>query len=333
MSVLSRAKVYDIVASKESLVDVSASTPIVEVLSLLEEQQILSVPVFGAPGSWAGAGGDDIVVGNKQYIGIISVLDLVAYIFRNSSATSSSEDPSAQETMEMQRVLVRPISSAIGSTDESLSIWIESAQKDVLDAMEQFSKGVHRALVLPVTAEANEVKLLTQTDVVSFLLKIQSSCASLERIFNSKLKDLRRPDHKKDLVSVSISDGLIQALHIVLESKVHGVAVVDDEGKLASILSVSDLRGIVAARLPSMRPISVNDFLRQKEPRSFDEPLPTPFTCTRDDRLGDIVDAMLQQHFHRIWLVNDAEQPTDVLTLTDIIYIVWKSERSTYLTV
>ena len=82
-----------------------------------------------------------------------------------------------------------------------------------------------------------------------------------------------------------------------------------------------------------MRSASVNDFLRQKEPRRFGEPLPTPFTCTRDDRLGDIVEAMLQLHFHRIWIVNDAEQPIDVLTLTDIIYVVWKSERSTYLTV
>jgi CBS domain-containing protein len=315
MNVLLQAKIHHLIASKEALIDVSASTPIVEVLSLLEQKQILSVPVFDAPDSWVDADRAEIVVKNKQYIGIISVLDLVVYIFRNSSETNPSEDAS---------VLARPVSSAIGSTEESLSVWIEST--NVLDAMEQFSKGAHRALVLPAADSSNEVKLLTQTDVVSFLFKIKSNSASLERIFNSKLSDLRRPNCKKDVVSVPISEGLIQALRVLLESKVYGVAVVDDEGKLASVLSVSDLRDVVASRLPSMRSVSVNDFLRQTELRSFDEALSTPFTCTRDDRLKDIVEAMLQFRFHRVWLVNDAEQPTDVLTLTDIIYIVRNSE-------
>lgn len=322
MSILSRATIQHLVAPKNILLDVPCSTPIVDVLSLLEEHQILSVPVYSAPGSWVGAGGAEIVIGNKQFIGIISVLDLIAYIFRESAS-----DDSTQHETELQS----PVSSAIGSTDESLSIWIESAHKDVLDAMEQFSKGVHRALVLPVDeASSKEVKLLTQTDVVSFLFEVRSSSASLERLFNSRLKDVRRPDFKRDIVCVSLTDGLISALHVVLESRVHAVAVVDDEGKLMSYLSVSDLRGIGASRLLSMRTLSVDSFLRQKEPCGS---IPTPFTCSREDRLEDIVASMLRLHFHRVWLINEYGQPTDVLALTDIIYTVWKSERSAHTTV
>jgi predicted transcriptional regulator len=328
MSVLTQAKVHELVASKNVLFDVSASTPIVEVFNLLEQKNILSVPVFGQPGSWLGAGGDNIVIGGKQYIGIVSVLDLVACVFRNSSTTSFGINEKALVTTELMKVLGWPVSSAIGSTDESLSLWIEQDDKAVMDAMEQFAKGVHRALVLPISGLANEVKLLTQTDVVTFLSEKRFQSASLERIFNSKLKDLHQPDQTKDIVNVSMSDNLIDALNVLLESKVHGVGVVDDEGKLKSVLSVSDLRGMMAPRLASLRFLTVSDFLQQKEPRRFDEVVPVPFICNHDDRLGIIVEAILQLHFHRVWLIDNKNQPTDVLTLTDIINIVWGNERA-----
>ena len=320
MSVLSQAKVHDLVASKKILFDISASTPIVEVFSLLEQKNILSVPVFGQPGSWLGAGGDNIIVGGKQYIGIVSILDLVACVFRNSSTAGFGVNDTALVTTELMKVLGWPVSSAIGSTDESLSMWIETL--NVYDAMEQFAKGVHRALVLPVVGSSTEVKLLTQTDVVSFLSENRSRSKSLDHVFNSKLKDLLRPDQKKDLVNVSMSDNLIGALNVLLESKVHGVAVVDDDGKLKSVLSVSDLRGIEAPRLPSLRFLTVSDFLRQKELRTSDESLSVPFICTLEDRLKDVVDTMLQFRFHRVWLIDGKNQPNDVLTLTDIIHII-----------
>jgi CBS domain-containing protein len=125
-----------------------------------------------------------------------------------------------------------------------------------------------------------------------------------------------------------MSDNLIDALNVLLESKVHGVAVVGDGGKLQSVLSVSDLRGMMAPRLASLRFLTVSDFLQQKEPRRFDEVVPVPFICNHDDRLGIIVEAILQLHFHRVWLIDNKNQPTDVLTLTDIINIVWGNERA-----
>jgi len=316
MNFLSQARVYDVIASKEKLYDVPASTSIREALELLENKQILSVPVFDAPGRWVDSGGNEVIVGNKQYIGIVSIVDLVTYTFREGTTALNEENS----------VLSRPLSSAIGSTDESLSMWIETL--NVYDAMEQFAKGVHRALVLPVVGSSTEVKLLTQTDVVSFLSENQSKSALLNRVFNSKLKDLLRPDQKKDLVNVSMSDKLIGALNVLLESKVHGVAVVDDDGKLKSVLSVSDLRGIEAPRLPSLRFLTVSDFLRQKEPRSFDEIIPVPFICNHDDKLGAIVRSMLEVHYHRVWLIDGKNQPNDVLTLTDIINIIWNCERA-----
>jgi len=82
------------------------------------------------------------------------------------------------------------------------------------------------------------------------------------------------------------------------------------------------LRGIEAPRLPSLRFLTVSDFLRQKELRTSDESLSVPFICTLEDRLKDVVDTMLQFRFHRVWLIDGKNQPNDVLTLTDIIHII-----------
>ena len=325
-SVLDSARVSEVVSTKGELVDVSASLPILDVFELLEEKNLVSVPVYGRPGSWVGAGGVDIIVNDKQYIGIISILDLVSYVF----LSSTSPETASVDEAKLLRALQRPVSSAVGSTDESLSLWVENADKSIMSAMEQFSKGVHRALVLPAatldgfSVVSNQVKLLTQTDVVVFLMQKEIESHSLRHLFGTPLRLLHRPVGKRDLVSVAYTDGLITALHTALQLNVHGVAVIDAKGKMCSVLSVSDLRGIVSAQLPKMHSVTVGDFLRHKS-RGL---LPVPLTCSAHSTLREIMKSMVECRFHRIWLVGAGGDPIDVISFTDIISIIWNSERS-----
>jgi hypothetical protein len=216
--------------------------------------------------------------------------------------------------------------------------------------MEQFSKGVHRALVVPkVGDEATGVKFLTQTDVVSCLLTHHSVSASLRTIFNQPMEQFQRPN----LVIITSESSFIVALQIMLEAKVWAAAIVDkDTGVLISTLSVSDLRGtknshfltkyrssrlldcvlllysgFVTSALPALSSIPVVDFIRQKNGIPSDEPLSAPLTYKNDDRLGDVVGSMLSSHYHRSWKVDDHGRPTDVMTLTDVIRTVWEAER------
>jgi hypothetical protein len=123
MSILLRVKVSDLVATKRVLFDVPASTSIGDTLAALEIEHILSVPVFGTPGSWAGAGGAELIINGKQYIGIVSVLDLVSSILQNAPYFDQGS---------VQNALTRPVSSVIGATDESLSLWIETSDKPLV---------------------------------------------------------------------------------------------------------------------------------------------------------------------------------------------------------
>mmetsp|Transcript_57919 Transcript_57919/g.131245 ORF Transcript_57919/g.131245 Transcript_57919/m.131245 type:complete len:259 (+) Transcript_57919:505-1281(+) len=242
MSILLQAHVSNLVSSKRPLLDVSASTKIADALDLLGAENLLSVPVFCTPGSWAGAGGTDVTVGRKQYIGIVSVLDLISYVVKNSRPSFGEVNPF------VQNALARPVSSAIGSTNESLSIWVEPADKEVLNAMEQYAKGIHRALVPPPDSNLPNgvVKLLTQTDIVRFISEIRSNSVSLEGIFNSSLHALHNilPARSKDLVSVRSSCNIMQAIETLLQHNVHAAAVIDEHsGEIVSVLSMSDFRG------------------------------------------------------------------------------------------
>jgi CBS-domain-containing membrane protein len=216
--------------------------------------------------------------------------------------------------------------------------------------MEQFSKGVHRALIVPnVGDEATGVKFLTQTAVASFLLDHRSTSASLQDIFNQPVGQFQRPN----VVTITSGTSLLVALQIMQDANVYAAAIVDkDTGVLISTLSVSDLRGtgnwhflmkyrssksldcvlflysgFVTSALRALSSIPVVDFLRHKNGIPAEGLLPTPLTFRSDDRLGDVVGSMLSSHYHRSWKVDDHGRPTDVMTLTDVIRGVWEAER------
>jgi CBS domain-containing protein len=125
MSLLLQVPISDLTNTKKSLVDVSAAAPIREALVLLEDHGLLSLPVFGRAGSWAGAGGVDVIVGEKQFIGIVSILDIIMF--------TMGQCPELDEAS-LVAALEQPVSSAIGSTDESLSLWVESPEKDLVSS-------------------------------------------------------------------------------------------------------------------------------------------------------------------------------------------------------
>jgi hypothetical protein len=127
-----KVTVGDIVAEKRQIIAVEASTPVGTVLNLLKEENILSVPVYGTQGSWLGSGGVDLVSNHRQYIGIVSMMDLLSFILRGNPET----------------VLNQRIVEAVGSTSESLSLWVEPASRPLYFALEQFCKGLQFFSVL-----------------------------------------------------------------------------------------------------------------------------------------------------------------------------------------
>jgi len=383
---LLESPVWDVVASKPAMFDVPDSAPVRDVLALLGEKNVLSVPVVGEPGAWMGAGGAPLrsASNGKNYIGVVSVIDLVAFVFEQinlgaagvspqEGTGASAEQRSVDPVACIRAALGRPVIEALGSTQESLSLWIESADLQLQFALQQFcGGGVHRALVLPPwflpgfepdDAGATGPRFLTQTDVVHFLAEHRARSATVLRLFDTSLRDLeffaslsqkREASQKREVSSVPVeasadvqassptskppprkekvvrcavvTASLTSVLREMAEATVLGVAVVDWDGKLVSVLSLADFRGVVAAMVPSLLEITVGDFLSQRYfGRQPSADLPEPLWCTRDIKLGDLVALILARQSHCAFVVDEKHRPVDVVTFTDIIKCVCKA--------
>ncbi|KAL8464684.1 hypothetical protein ACS0TY_034260 [Phlomoides rotata] len=171
---LADKKVSDLITHKRRLVEVPYTASLADTLNALMANRVWATPVAAPPGHWIGAGGSMIIESDKQtgaarkhYIGMVTMLDVLAHIGGDDGG-------------DFDRRMQVPVSSIIGHCLESLSLWTLNSNTGLIDCMEVFSKGIHRALV-PVDGQTDNVAgvelvelassyhMVTQMDVVKYL--------------------------------------------------------------------------------------------------------------------------------------------------------------------
>ncbi|KAJ1446333.1 hypothetical protein M885DRAFT_577834 [Pelagophyceae sp. CCMP2097] len=339
MALLSGAcRVADLVSQKQTLVDVDCEESVSRVLFILSQKNVLSAPVSAT--TWAahvqrvdasgcGAAPAGLSVGAKQYMGILSVMDCVAFCMNALGPTDA----------DFAAALAAPCHAALGTTKESLPLWVEEPLADAWPTLGRLAGWRHRALVLH--AAGGDPSVLTQTDVLRYLLqeykcdKAKGASTPLVQLVERSPRQLGlgAASSKKALVSVTEETNLILALGLMLENDLNAMPVLaESSGRLVGTLSLSDLRGTIAARLPWMATTTVAAFIQRHHPKMqwWHHPslswldVPKPLTCDLDDSLIEITEAMLHGKVHRLWLVDDDEflRPLDVITASDLIRAV-----------
>lgn len=112
-------QVKDLIVDKRRLVEVPYTATLGDTMKTLMANKVVAVPVAAPPGHWIGAGGSMILQSDKQtgavrkhYIGMVTMLDIMAHIAGNGSADA-----------DLTKKMVVPVSSIIGHCLESLSLW------------------------------------------------------------------------------------------------------------------------------------------------------------------------------------------------------------------
>ncbi|CAI5962603.1 unnamed protein product [Closterium sp. NIES-64] len=72
-SLLERTKIGALVSKKKEIISVPDIATVLDALDLMNANGIVALPVAAPPGKWLGAGGANIVDGEKQYIGVVSM--------------------------------------------------------------------------------------------------------------------------------------------------------------------------------------------------------------------------------------------------------------------
>lgn len=117
--------VKDLMVNKRRLVEVPYTASLAHTMNALVANRVVALPVAAPPGHWIGAGGSMIMETDKQtgvvrkhYIGMVTMLDILAHIGGVNDAAMDGSDVS-----DLDRKMSVEVSSIIGHCLEGLSLW------------------------------------------------------------------------------------------------------------------------------------------------------------------------------------------------------------------
>ncbi|PWA42825.1 cystathionine beta-synthase (CBS) protein [Artemisia annua] len=342
-------KVRDLVSDKRRLVEVPYTATLAHTMNALVANQVVAVPVAAPPGHWIGAGGSMIMESDKHtgavrkhYIGMVTMLDVLAHI-AGDNVESSGEETNLEERMSV------PVSSVIGHCLESLSLWTLNPDTSIMDCMEVFSKGIHRALVpldssmenvagVELVESASSYRMLTQMDLIKFLKGHESDLKHVNDRTILELGALVEPifgvtNHTKVIDAIkSMRAGSLNAIPIIESinpvTEDHSQLVNGKGRKVIGTFSATDLRGCPVSYLQSWLPQSVMEYTTSLLSVAANMAGSTPrelVTCYATSRLGEVVDKVVANHVHRVWVVDHEGLLEGLVSLTDIIRVIRSS--------
>ncbi|KAI9140654.1 hypothetical protein BKA69DRAFT_1125562 [Paraphysoderma sedebokerense] len=324
------------ISLKKDLIDIPVSASIRQLVDTLQRNKILSVPVFGEAGRWIGAGGVNAVADEgKQYIGIVSLLDVVMWLVTVESKEIERNERVSDETIQryLNETTVRNI---IGESDESLSLWITRDDAGLMGVLEPLTKGVHRWLVAahpnPLAPTSTVYRLCTQSDVLAYLRDNMSLFSHLQPVTSQTIDSLNLVTTTHPVLTVTTKSTLLSVLKGLCDHNISSVPVIDPTTKkLMSTFSISDLRN-VEFKFPFIEPtLTVGRFLRLEE-RMVGEDIKhrerqLELVARRENTLWDVIQRMVNKRLHRVWVVDELERPVGVITLTDVLRTLFDFAR------
>jgi CBS domain-containing protein len=98
---------------------------------------------------------------------------------------------------------------------------------------------------------------------------------------------------------------------------ISGLPVIDSNGKVVANLSASDLRGMSAARVPTIN-LPVFEFLETVPRRNQDLKADQIRTISKTATVEQAINLLVKSKLHRLWIVED-EELYGVVSMTDIL--------------
>jgi CBS domain-containing protein len=275
--------------SEKELVTLSPQDSVERALQILSEKAISGAPVF-----------DGI---KQRFVGYLSVLDLCVWTVRAYNIAKGDKKEFDKDKLSAQ--FAKPISNLLKIGLEPYWPVQENSSLDVL-IDNYFKWRMHRA---PVLREGKIVGHISQSDVVRFLA---SNEKQFEQEFSKKISEIGLD--VGPVLSVPKGQPLIDAFGQITETKFTGIAIIDEEGRLYNNVSASDLRGITKDTFLNLDSPIENVLSTQKK-------LP-PITCSKNDTIGSVIKQLSDCRVHRIYVVNEKEHPTNVITHTTIMKLL-----------
>lgn len=300
-------------ADREPLIFVKSTDRVPEVLKVLCDKHISAVPVFDED--------------TKEWVGIVEMLDFVTVVTLLSNvkslvdAFSTSGPVPEADYVDQEAKVIMDCQVGEFASQQDLPKRNPLRFFDIDHSLEQlmaiFSKELNKHRVCVKDGD-EVVAVLSQFGVLKFLHGV---LPNYPHMASKKLSEWH--SLSDNVLFVLESDSAIDAFNLLIEKKVTGLAVVNDDGKLVGSISASDLKGSTGKDLFSNLKLSVRDYL--KKAAAFFGREGVPVAVSSEATLTEIMDLLIKNHLHRLFVVDEAGKPIQVLSLTDIITFLWAS--------
>jgi len=272
-----------------SLITISPDDTVQHAIELLEAKQITSAAVYDPMG--------------HQFLGFVDTLDLAVFLVR-VFAENLQKHPHLYDPKELQLRFQMPVRVVINASKRDVFHPVDSKQ-DLHFLITNFLQyAVHR---VPVMEAGKVVGIVSQSDVIRYVHKHASSLGDL---LSKRIRDLKMD--VGPVVSVTYDQTLMKAFTMLLINDITGLAVLDLKGRLVNNISASDLKGITTTSFYRLE-------MQMHEVFLFKGDKLPPVTCTAGNTVAEVISIIENTGVHRIFVVDEENRPTNVITLTDIL--------------
>ncbi|XP_031505544.1 SNF1-related protein kinase regulatory subunit gamma-1-like [Nymphaea colorata] len=148
-----------------------------------------------------------------------------------------------------------------------------------------------------------------------------------DSISGQSLSDFGLPFMPSDeVISVKGDELILEAFKLMKDNEIGGVPVLDGSSKkIIGNISIRDIRFLLlrAGVFSNFRQLTVTDFMDTiasiTETEGANAAMKPAVTCRVDTTLGSVIETLATRHIHRVYVVNDEDEVTGVVTLRDVI--------------
>jgi len=282
------------------------SQSMTEALQTLFEKNILSAPVLDS---------------NSKFLGQVDLMDALVFLVYFSKKTQEllvalglqSEDKqvnfSGVFTDEEDLKDLFKVYESTGSllnfskVNPTKTISVSGSMESLVDILSTH----HRVGV--VDENGNLINYVTQSDLVKHLSKTLFS--------TTHILDIDKPVSELEIgspniVSVTETSILIEALKLIATKRVSSIASLDENGNFVNEVCPRDIRGInLETQFLDRLILPVSEYLTVINK-------PTPKTLSSSNTLKDVIAILCDEKAHRVFIVDDGK-PVRVISLGDLL--------------
>ncbi|KAL7317746.1 cell separation during budding [Mucor circinelloides] len=297
----------------QKVIEIDGNVSVEEACQVLVENNISSAPVF--EGKEKG-----------HYIGMFDYGDVIAYILlvlHRRPGQKGNDDLIDPESFEIKDIVHRALqgqkvpvgmASDLSRKNPFYSILHEAT---LLSAVEIFACGTHRVSILRPDGKIEGI--LSQSTVVKYLFENRRQFPEIDQILDKTIRELNLGN--EPVIGVNDNSSVLDALSLMSTHGVSSVAVLREKTVLGNI-SMTDVKHVMKGYSHNLLWKKCFQFVShirtQQGITDGQDRLPV-FDVRPETSLGFTIAKLLATKAHRVWVVDEQNQATGVVSLTDVI--------------